>query len=192
MNFRISFEVIQLGKLNVLTIDQQDEAEKISNPGSWEHKELVNRVGNIKLKAYVFFASFDQRDKVVGGEGACAAIVALIAHWLLMNPGKMPTRLEFDQLITEGSVEWRKLCQDDTHRDFFPNRHFNVESIIKAQLRPLVVLQSCSRIGFFHPERFEHLKDAWSFDDVWKKSMNQPLRMCHVSTLCCGMSTSSS
>ncbi|XP_021738513.1 uncharacterized protein LOC110705004 [Chenopodium quinoa] len=142
------------------------DAEKSCNPSSWEERKLVSRDGKTKLKASVFFASFDQRSEKAAGESACAAIVAIIAHWLQLNRVMSLTGPVFDRLITEGSSEWRKLCNDESNN---PDRHFDLETIISAELRPLAVLWNNSRFGFFHPEEFDHLKDAASFDEIWKE-----------------------
>ncbi|KAJ8437710.1 hypothetical protein Cgig2_008336 [Carnegiea gigantea] len=140
-----------------------------SGLGSWETKEIASRDGKTRLKANVFFASYDQRGEKAAGANACAAIVAVIAHWLQTNPDAMPTGPELDRLITDGSSEWRKLCEDELHKACFPDQHFDLETILRAGLRPLAVHPSNSRFGFFHPEEFEHLKDAVSFDDIWKE-----------------------
>lgn len=142
------------------------DAEKSCNSSSWEEKELVSRDGKTKLKANVFFASFDQRSEKAAGESACAAIVAVIAHWLQLHGVMSLTGPVFDRLITEGSLEWRKLCSDESNN---PDRHFDLETIINAELRPLAVMWNNSRFGFFHPEEFDHLKDAASFDEIWKE-----------------------
>ncbi|KAK9683596.1 hypothetical protein RND81_10G151800 [Saponaria officinalis] len=144
----------------------EPEAEKSINPGTWQIREITSRDTKTKVNVQVFFASFDQRSEKAAGESACAAIVAVIAHRLQQNP-TMLSGLEFDQLITEGSTEWRNLCNDDTHKDVFPDKHFDLETIIRAELRPLVVHPNDSHFGFFHPEEFDHLKDAKSFDKIW-------------------------
>ncbi|KMT18926.1 hypothetical protein BVRB_2g030260 [Beta vulgaris subsp. vulgaris] len=145
------------------------DANKSSNPSSWEERELMSRDGRTKLKANVFFASFDQRSEQAAGGSACAAIVAIVAHWLQVNPDLMLTGPEFDRLITEGSLEWRKLCNHESNKDFQPDHHFDLETILRAELRPLAVLPNNSRFGFFHPEEFDHLKDAASFDEIWNE-----------------------
>ncbi|XWS70435.1 hypothetical protein CRYUN_Cryun03dG0048000 [Craigia yunnanensis] len=135
----------------------------------WELKELVSRDGQARLKANVFFASFDQRSERAAGESACTALVAVIAHWLHSNQDFMPTRLDFDSLITEGSLEWRKLCDNIAYTNSFPDKHFDLETVLEADLRPITVLQDKSFIGFFSPEKFECLKGAMSFDEIWNE-----------------------
>lgn len=100
------------------------------------------------------------------GERACTVLVALIAHWLHSNQG-MPTRSQFDSLITQGSSEWRKLCNNDYYSKLFPDKHFDVETILEAKLRPLVIQPQKSYTGFFSPEKFQCLKGAMSFDEIW-------------------------
>ena len=131
---------------------------------------MVSRDGKTKLKASMFFASFDQRSEKAAGQSACAAIVAVIAHWLQLYPDMIFTASEFDRLITEGSSEWRKLCTNQSDNiEFHPDQHFDLETILRAELRPLAVLPNNARIGFFHPNEFDHLKDATSFDEIWNE-----------------------
>ncbi|KAM7490088.1 hypothetical protein LguiA_033009 [Lonicera macranthoides] len=135
---------------------------------NWETRELTSRDGQTKLKADLFFASFDQRSDKAAGESACTALVAVIAHWLHSNQAApTPTKPEFDNLIMDGSSEWRNLCQNETYLTNFPNRHFDLETVLRAGIRPLSVLPDESFVGFFGPEKFEALKGAMSFDDIW-------------------------
>ncbi|KAI5355112.1 hypothetical protein L3X38_008007 [Prunus dulcis] len=133
----------------------------------WELKEVFSRDGLAKLKTNVFFASFDQRSEKAAGESACTALVAVIAHWLHSNQDLMPTISKFDSLITEGSTEWQKLCSNETYINLFPNKHFDLETVLEADVRPLDVLPDKSFIGFFSPEKFECLKGLMSFDEIW-------------------------
>ncbi|KAK6912568.1 NT-type C2 domain [Dillenia turbinata] len=136
---------------------------------SWETKEIISRDGQAKLKANVFFASFDQRSEKAAGESACTALVALVAHWLLANPEAMLTKAVFDNLIAEGSYEWRKLCDDEANISSFPDKHLDLDTVLQAEVRPLIVLHEKSFIGFFSPDKFENLKGFMSFDDIWKE-----------------------
>ncbi|VFQ63880.1 unnamed protein product [Cuscuta campestris] len=142
--------------------------------GSWELKEIVSRDGEMKLKTKVFFASIDQRDEQAAGESACAALVAVIADWFHSNPPKeMPIKSQLDSLIREGSLEWRKMCEVETYKDRFPDKHFDLETVLQAEIRPLSVSSEKSFVGFFRPEGvedgdgFDFLKGAMSFDDIW-------------------------
>ncbi|XP_058074425.1 uncharacterized protein LOC131223133 isoform X2 [Magnolia sinica] len=135
--------------------------------GSWEEKELISRDSQSKLKASVFFASIDQRSESAAGESACTALVAVIANWLQTNQGTIPTKSEFDSLIRDGSLEWRKLCDNETYRDRFPDKHFDLETVIQAEIRPISVSSEKSFVGFFGPENFELLQGAMSFDSIW-------------------------
>ena len=119
-----------------------------------------------KLKTNVFFASFDQRSKQASGESACSALAVFIAHWLHSNKD-MPTRSQFDRLVIQGSSEWRRLCRIDSYLKLFPDKHFDLETILEANLRPLIVLPQKSYTGFFSPEKFQCLKGAMSFDKIW-------------------------
>lgn len=114
----------------------------------------------------MFFASFDQRSKQASGESACTALVVFIAHWLHSNKN-MPTRAQFDSLIKRGSSEWRKLSHNDHYLKLFPDKHFDLETILEANIMPLVVLPQNSYTGFFSPEKFQRLEGVMSFDDIW-------------------------
>ncbi|KAE8671669.1 pentatricopeptide repeat-containing family protein [Hibiscus syriacus] len=140
--------------------------------GSWEQKEVVSRDGHLKLQAQVFFASIDQRSERAAGESACTALVAVIADWFQNNRDLMPIKSQLDSLIRDGSSEWRNLCENETYRERFPDKHFDLETVLQAKLRPLTVVPGKSFIGFFHPEgmdegRFDFLHGAMSFDNIW-------------------------
>ncbi|KAE8725147.1 pentatricopeptide repeat-containing family protein [Hibiscus syriacus] len=140
--------------------------------GSWEQKEVVSRDGHMKLQAQVFFASIDQRSERAAGESACTALVAVIADWFQNNRDLMPIKSQFDSLIRDGSLEWRNLCENETYRERFPDKHFDLETVLQAKIRPLTVVPGKSFIGFFHPEgmnkgRFDFLHGAMSFDNIW-------------------------
>ncbi|GLT88700.1 hypothetical protein SLE2022_067150 [Rubroshorea leprosula] len=140
--------------------------------GIWEQKEVISRDGHMKLQAQVFSASIDQRSERAAGESACTALVAVIAHWLLSNQEEMPNRSEFDSLIREGSLEWRNLCENKSYIEQFPDKHFELETILHAKIRPLSVAPEKSFVGFFHPEglegeNFNFLHGAMSFDNIW-------------------------
>ncbi|XP_074281660.1 uncharacterized protein LOC141606437 isoform X1 [Silene latifolia] len=140
--------------------------------GSWDQKEIVSRDGHMKLYAEVFFASIDQMSERAAGESACTALVAVIADWFHNNCGTMPIKSQFDSLIREGSLEWRRLCMNETYRERFPDKHFDLETVLQAKIRPLSVDTGKSFIGFFHPEeaeegKFDFLHGAMSFDGIW-------------------------
>ncbi|XP_041019930.1 uncharacterized protein LOC121261569 isoform X1 [Juglans microcarpa x Juglans regia] len=146
-------------------LDFEDDSCITSN---WEVKEVASRDGQTKLKTKVYFASFDQRSEQASGESACAALVTVIAHWLHSHQ-HMPTTSQFDSLIIEGSSEWRNLCNNETYIRSFPDKHFDLDTVLEANLRPLSVLPDKSFIGFFCPQKFEFLKEAMSFGEIWKK-----------------------
>ncbi|KAJ8484442.1 hypothetical protein OPV22_016927 [Ensete ventricosum] len=143
--------------------------------GKWELKELMSRDGHMKLATQVFFASIDQRSERAAGESACTALVAVVADWFQKNHHMMPIKSQFDSLIREGSLEWRNLCENQTFRERFPDKHFDLETVVQAKIRPLCVVPRKSFIGFFHPEDtdgnngddFEFLHGAMSFDGIW-------------------------
>lgn len=126
----------------------------------------------MKLKTQVFFASIDQRSERAAGESACTALVAVIADWLQSNNDEMPIKSQLDTLIREGSLEWRNLCENETYKERFPDKHFDLETVVEAGVRPLSVVPEKSFVGFFHPdgledEGFDFLKGAMSFDNIW-------------------------
>lgn len=140
--------------------------------GSWEQKEITSRDGHMKIQTQVFFASIDQRSERAAGESACTALVAVIADWLQNNQNLMPIKSQFDGLIRDGSLEWRNLCENQTYRERFPDKHFDLETVLQAKIRDLCVASEKSFIGFFHPEgmeegNFDFLHGAMSFDNIW-------------------------
>ncbi|KAL0538671.1 hypothetical protein IC582_022823 [Cucumis melo] len=141
--------------------------------GTWEQKEVTCRDGCLKIKTEVFFASIDQRSERASGESACTALVAVIADWLLSNQDEMPIKSELDNLIRDGSAEWRNLCENKDYMEQFSDKHFDLDTVIDAKIRPLSVVAEKSYVGFFHPEGleeegvFEFLKGAMSFDTIW-------------------------
>ncbi|KAK4349134.1 hypothetical protein RND71_031889 [Anisodus tanguticus] len=147
----------------------RDQNEGSTKKSGWEVKELESRDGQTRLKTNVFFASFDQCSDKAAGESACTTLVAVISHWLQSNRDTMPTILEFNNLILQGSSEWRKLCQSDTYINDFPNKHFDLETILHAGIRPIAISHDQSFVGFFNPEKFESLQGVMSFDQIWDK-----------------------
>ncbi|CAO2205285.1 unnamed protein product [Urochloa humidicola] len=141
--------------------------------GIWETREFTSRDAETRLRTPVFFASIDQRDDTAGGESACTALVAVLAAALHANHPAMPTRPELDALIRDGSSEWRRLCDDDAHMARFPNRHFDLDTVLasRATRRPttIAVQHDKAFVGFFQPESFASLSGAMSFDDIWRE-----------------------
>ncbi|KAL5735222.1 hypothetical protein ACOSP7_033083 [Xanthoceras sorbifolium] len=142
--------------------------------GSWEKREVISRDGHMKLHAQVFFASIDQRSERAAGESACTALVAVIANWLHSNQDEIFIKSEFDSLIREGSLAWRNLCDNEDYIRRFPDKHFDLETVLQAKIHPLSVVPEKSFIGFFHPEGlegedFNFLHGAMSFDSIWEE-----------------------
>ncbi|CAN6471000.1 unnamed protein product [Victoria cruziana] len=144
--------------------------------GTWEKKLLVSRDGQSELFTSTFFASVDQCNEKVAGDGACAVLVAVIADWLHRNKETLPLKCQFDQLIREGSLEWRKLCENETHMERFSDKHFDIDTVLDAKVRPLSVVSKMSYIGFFVPDdmtqSFDFLQEAMSFDSIWEEIVN--------------------
>ncbi|XP_042425481.1 uncharacterized protein LOC122012886 isoform X2 [Zingiber officinale] len=151
--------------------------------GRWEPKVIMNRDGNMKLATEIFFASIDQRCESASGESACTALVAVIADWFLRNQDMMPVKSQFDSLIQEGSLKWRKLCENQEYMERFTDKHFDLETIIEAKIGSVSVVSDKSLIGFFHPEgtdcnnAFNFLHEAMSFDSMWDE-------ICHSGSEC--------
>jgi len=135
----------------------------------------------MNLLAKVFFASFDQRSERATGESACTALIAVIVDWSQNNPNSMPIKSQFDTLIREGYLEWRKLCELEEYRERFSDGHFDLETILQDNIHPLSVIHGKSFIGFFQPEGVgdscEFLQGVMSFDRIWeeitKSSVNE-------------------
>uniref|UniRef100_A0A1D1YNA3 Uncharacterized protein 008L n=1 Tax=Anthurium amnicola TaxID=1678845 RepID=A0A1D1YNA3_9ARAE len=141
--------------------------------GSWEERAIASRDGRLELVTEVFLASIDQRSEKAAGESACSVLAAVIADWLHRNPGALPLRFQFDELVREGSSEWRRLCADEGRLEQFSDLHFDLDTVLGAKVRPLAVVTGSSYVGFFglegSPEGFEYLQGAMSFDDVWEE-----------------------
>ncbi|KAI6673957.1 hypothetical protein NL676_001863 [Syzygium grande] len=155
--------------------------------GTWEPKEIISRDGHMKLKTQVFFASIDQRSERAAGESACTALVAVIADWFQTNRDLMPIKSQLDSLIRDGSLEWRKLCENEMYREQFPDKHFDLETVLQAKIRPLSVHPGKSFIGFFRPEymkegKFDVFDGAMSFDDIWEEISSTGSQTCDDET----------
>lgn len=140
--------------------------------GKWEERDIISRDSYMKLTTQVFFASIDQRHERAAGESACTALVAVIADWFQNNLDEMPIKCQLDSLIREGSLEWRNLCENETYRIRFPDKHFDLDTVLEANLRPISVVPGKSFIGFFHPDEieegsFDFLQSSMSFDSMW-------------------------
>lgn len=104
----------------------------------------------------------------------------MIANWLQSNNDEMPIKSQLDSLIREGSLEWRNLCENEMYKERFPDKHFDLETVVEAQVRPLSVIPEKSFVGFFHPEgledeKFDFLRGAMSFDNIWDEICQSPM-----------------
>jgi hypothetical protein len=139
--------------------------------GTWQQRQIVSRDGSSRMLGEVFFASFDQRSESAAGESACTALVAVMADWLHQHPNQMPTKAVFNKLIQEGSREWRAMCSVDEYKEQFKDRHFDLETVLGARIRPLKVDHFHSFVGFFKPPEMETphemLEGSMSFDEIW-------------------------
>ncbi|XP_071732067.1 uncharacterized protein [Rutidosis leptorrhynchoides] len=139
--------------------------------GKWGNKEVISRDGHMTIQTQIFFASIDQRSEKASGESACTSLVATIAEWFHKNRHLMPIKSELDTLIREGSLEWRNLCENEVYRKRFPDKHFDLETVLQAEAR-ISVVPDKSFIGFFQPDGqegkvFDFLNGAMSFDSIW-------------------------
>ncbi|CBI31523.3 unnamed protein product, partial [Vitis vinifera] len=141
--------------------------------GTWEKRKLVSRDGKLELETEIFLASIDQRSERASGEGACTVLAVTIADWLHQNPEILPLRCQLDKLVREGSSEWRNLCESVVHMKEFLDQHFDLDTVLQEQVRPLTVIPEKSYVGFFElenmPNRLEFLKGAMSFDSIWEE-----------------------
>ncbi|KAK3032026.1 hypothetical protein RJ639_036400 [Escallonia herrerae] len=141
--------------------------------GKWERRKLRSRDRTLELVTEIFLASIDQRSEKASGEGACTVLAMVIADWLHQNPEILPLRCQFDKLIREGSSEWRNLCREETIREKFSDQHFDLDTVLQAQVRPLTVVPEKSYIGFFEldnmPNKLEFLQGVMSFDSIWEE-----------------------
>ena len=141
--------------------------------GTWEKRKLVSRDGKLELETQIFLATIDQRSEKASGEGACTVLAVTIADWLHQNPKILPLRCQFDKLVREGSSEWRNLCESEVHKKTFLDQHFDLDTVLQAQVRSLTVIPEKSYVGFFElenmPNQMEFLKGAMSFDSIWEE-----------------------
>lgn len=164
------------------SVDQSQSYAHNSFQSTWETREFVSRDRQSKLNTQSFFASFDQRSDKAAGPSACTALVTVIAHWLMSSySSTMPTVHEFETLIIDGSSEWRALCENQAHVAEFPDKHFDLETVLRAGVRPLMVSREKSFVGFFSPEKFESLTGVMSFDDIWDSEISRNLGVYIVS-----------
>ncbi|KAK6929263.1 NT-type C2 domain [Dillenia turbinata] len=144
--------------------------------GTWEERKLVSRDGKLELVTQIFLASIDQRSQKAAGGGACSVLATIIADWFHHNHQILPLRCQFDKLMREGSSEWRKLCKDVIYREKFSDQHFDLDTIIEAQIRPLMLIPEKSYVGFFEleemPSQLDFLQGAMSFDSAWEEVQN--------------------
>ncbi|KAM6565670.1 hypothetical protein CsatA_024798 [Cannabis sativa] len=120
---------------------EREENFKEQNLSEWSSPlKLLSQDKEALLKVSVLFASFDQTSRLASGYGACSVIAILIAHWLHCNPKLIPTRVQFESLILQGSSEWRALSNESSYyQNKFSNNHFDIETVINAGIRPVSI-----------------------------------------------------
>ncbi|KAM6565823.1 hypothetical protein CsatA_024951 [Cannabis sativa] len=153
-----------------LIIWEKQENFKEQNLSEWSSPlKLLSQDKEALLKVPVLFASFDQTSRLASGYGACSVIAILIAHWLHCNPKLIPTRVQFESLIIQGSSEWRALSNESSYyQNKFYNNHFDIETVINAGIRPVSICTDRSVTGMFGVEKFNLLKDMFSLDNMWE------------------------
>ncbi|XP_024046416.1 uncharacterized protein LOC112100811 [Citrus clementina] len=62
------------------------------------------------------------------------------------------------------SFDWRNLCENEEYIHWFPDKHFDLETVLEAQNCPLFVVPKKSFVVFFHPEGLELGRDH----SLWK------------------------
>ncbi|GKF14589.1 hypothetical protein Tco_0056051, partial [Tanacetum coccineum] len=74
-----------------------------------------------------------------------------------------------------GQQKWRNLCKEEAHKDKFIDHHFDLDTVIQAQVRPLEVVFEKSYVDFFRLENTNEkdpLQDAMSIDRIWEEIQN--------------------
>ncbi|KAJ1688680.1 hypothetical protein LUZ63_012835 [Rhynchospora breviuscula] len=156
--------------------------------GNWERKSVLSRDRELELMTDVFLATIDQRSEKASGGSACTVLAVVIADWLHRNPGVLPLRCQLDQLVREGSLIWRELCQDENHRERFSDQHFDLETVLKEGIRPLTEVVDLSYVGFLGMDELnegaEYLQGAMSFDSIWDQILQDGLKMEYQVYIC--------
>nr|GFB64701.1 hypothetical protein [Tanacetum cinerariifolium] len=94
----------------------------------------------------------------------------------------MPLKSEFDTLVHEGSSEWRDLCENEVYKKRFPDKHFDLETVLESKTRNLEVVPEKSFVGFFQLEDgvLDFLDGAMSFDNIWDEISQNGSNSNHV------------
>ncbi|GJV08915.1 EEIG1/EHBP1 N-terminal domain-containing protein [Tanacetum coccineum] len=122
-------------------------------------------------------------DNFVVGESSCTSLsLPTIATWFQNNHNQMPLKSELDTLVREGSSEWRDLCKNEVYKKRFPDKHFDLETVLEAKTRNLEVVPEKSFVGFFQLEDgvFDFLDGAMSFDNIWDEISQNGSNSNHV------------
>ncbi|KAL5559842.1 hypothetical protein UlMin_036053 [Ulmus minor] len=82
---------------------------------------------------------------------------------------RSPNKTPIYRLLIEGSKEWNNLCNDEFNHISFLDGHFDPETVLEAELRPLTVRLEKSFVGFFFLEKFEMLKEIISNETLANK-----------------------
>ena len=69
-------------------------------------------------------------------------------------------------------LEWRNICDIEAYREKFPDRDFDMETVLQDNVCLLFVSPGKSFVGFFQDEGmgdyFEFLQGDMSFDNIWE------------------------
>jgi hypothetical protein len=151
----------------------------------WYSKQLFSRgeaAVALSTRVDVFYGSMDQRSNSADGAAACASSTMTLSRWILCH-GRVPTAPEeLDAALLEGCKQWRALCAVPVHASTFPDRHFDLDTVLADQRYQydgdgrevkLVLSPERSYVGFFRPAGLECalladlLDGAKSLADIW-------------------------
>lgn len=156
--------------------------------GNWERRSVFSRDRELELVTNVFLATIDQRSEKASGGSACTVLAVVIADWLHKNPGILPLRCQLDQLVREGSLIWRELCQDQNLRERFSDQHFDLETVLDEDIMPLTEVVDLSYVGFLGMDELQEgteiLEGAMSFDSIWDQILHDGIKMEYQVYIC--------
>ncbi|KAM0862569.1 hypothetical protein ACQ4PT_045172 [Festuca glaucescens] len=126
--------------------------------------------GKITFKSDMYSLGIIITEILTGEKGYCS-VDDVLEIWRNRLEKSQEDRVE----TSTGSLEWRKLCMNETYRKRFPDKHFDLETTFHAMVRPHMVAPNKSLVGFFRPEShededisgFKFLDGTTTFDNIW-------------------------
>ena len=101
---------------------------------------------------------------------------------------RSPLRCQLDQLVREGSLIWRELCQDQNLRERFTDQHFDLETVLDEEIMPLTEVVDLSYVGFLGMDELQEgteiLEGAMSFDSIWDQILRDGIKMEYQVYIC--------